>query len=107
MKKKYPVICCLMAVAILSGCVSMDKNKAIVYLQSATASQIGLGSSDEVTVSSVAYGEKNALGGQPVSYRATTGKGRTFDCKATLMDGTILTEASVTSPSCTPVSVHK
>lgn len=97
----------LFASVFLSGCVSMDKNKAIVYLQAATASQIGLGSSDEVTVSSVSYGEKNVLGGQPVSYRATTGKGRTFDCKATLMDGTILTEASVTSPSCTPISVHK
>lgn len=97
----------LFSAIALSGCVSMSKDKAIVHLQSQTASIIGLGSSDELTVSNVVMSEANALGSQNITYRATTAKGRIFDCKATTMAGTIITTPTLSSAECTPVSVHK
>jgi hypothetical protein len=50
----------------------------MIDVQTSTARTLGLASSDEVTVANVQYGQKNALGGQQVSYDATTGKGRRF-----------------------------
>ncbi len=95
------------AAITLTACVSMDKNVAVVQLQNATASMLQLASSDELTISRVNIGEADALGSQSVAYRATTARGRILDCKATLMAGTVITSPSVTTPSCTPINVHK
>lgn len=85
----------------------MDRNVAIVRLQAATANMIGLSSSDELTVSNVNFGENNVLTGQKVTYKATTAKGRTFSCETRIVDGTVLTEAQIQSPSCKPLNVYK
>lgn len=92
---------------LLSGCVAVDRNVAIVKLQAATANMIGLSSSDELTVSNVNFGETNVLTGQLVTYKATTAKGRTFQCEARIIDGTVLTEAEIKHPSCKPLNVYK
>lgn len=93
--------------AIVAGCSTMDKNVAIVQLQKTTASTMGLASSDELTVSNVSFGEADAFGGQTISYRAKTQRGRILDCHANLQPGLLTTPPSVTNPVCVPVSVHK
>lgn len=96
------------AVALFAtGCVNLDRKVAIVKLQSATSSMLGLASSEELTVSNVEFGENSVLLGQPVTYKATTKTGRTFKCESRVVDGTILTEGSIKSPSCTPLQVWK
>ena len=50
-------------------------DQAIPLLQAETAKMLGLGSSDEITVTNVNGAQPDALGGQKLSYRATTEKG--------------------------------
>ncbi|PRX21199.1 hypothetical protein B0G75_13156 [Paraburkholderia sp. BL18I3N2] len=59
----------------------------MIDVQTSTAKTIGLASSDEITIANVQYGRKNALGGQQVSYDATTGKGRRFTCTVFMIPG--------------------
>lgn len=95
-------------VALLAtGCVNLDRKVAIVKLQTATASMLGLASSDELTISNVEFGQNNVLLGQEVTYQARTKSGRTFKCDSRIVDGTVLTEASIKSPSCLPLKVWK
>lgn len=101
------IVLSMLCAGILSGCVAVDRNVAIVKLQAHTANMIGLSSSDEVTLSNVNFGESNPLTGQEVTYKATTAKGRTFQCNARIVDGTILSEAQIKLPSCKPLSVYK
>lgn len=104
--KKY-LLCATLVTTLLSGCVAVDRNVAIVRLQAETANMLGLSSSDEITISNVNFGETNVLTGQAVTYKATTAKGRTFQCDARIVDGTILTEAQIKLPSCKPLNVYK
>lgn len=71
--------------AVLSACGTTQLN--MIDVQTSTAKTIGLASSDEVTIANVQYGQKNALGGQQVSYDATTGKGRRFTCTVFMIPG--------------------
>jgi hypothetical protein len=98
--------CLLLAVTALSGCSTMSTNDAIVPLQAQTAQMIGLASSDELTVSNVQATQPNALGGQQLSYTATTERGRVFDCTALMTPGLLTAPPTVSAPSCTPVLVH-
>ncbi|MEG9498713.1 hypothetical protein [Mannheimia indoligenes] len=66
MKKLILSVVCA---SVLSGCVAVDRNVAIVKLQAATANMIGLSSSDEITVSNVNFGENNVLTGQAVTIK--------------------------------------
>lgn len=84
----------------------MDTNEAIVPLQSETAKIIGLGSSDELSITNVQASEPDSLGSQRLTYRATTNKGRSFDCSATMTPGLLLSKPSVSAPTCTPIQVH-
>lgn len=70
---------------ILSACGTTQMN--MINVQNSTAKTLGLGSSDEITIANIQYGQKNALGGQQVSYDATTGKGRRFTCKVFMIPG--------------------
>jgi len=70
---------------LLSGCGSSQVN--MIEMQSATAQTLGLASSDEITVANVKYAEKNSLGGQKLSYDATTARGRKFACTAYVTPG--------------------
>lgn len=92
--------------ASLAGCQTMTTNQAIVPLQAATAQMIGLASSDELVVSDVKAGQPDALGGQELSYVATTTKGRVFNCTSRMMPGLLTDPAKLTNPSCTPVVAH-
>jgi hypothetical protein len=70
---------------VVSACGTTQMN--MIDVQTSTARTLGLASSDEVTVANVHYGQKNALGGQQVSYDATTGKGRRFSCTVFMIPG--------------------
>ena len=70
---------------LLSACGTTQMN--MISVQNSTAETLGLASSDELTISNVKYGEKNALGGQHVSYDATTARGRRFSCTAFMIPG--------------------
>lgn len=96
---------CLAVLA--AGCTQLSTNDAIVPLQAATAQMIGLASSDELTVSNVQATAPNALGGQQMSYTATTVRGRVFACTAILTPGLLTTPPQVSSPHCTPILVHQ
>ena len=67
----------------------------------------GLGSSDEITVTNVNGAQPDALGGQKLSYRATTEKGRIFDCSSMMMPGILGSAPTLSAPTCTPVVTHK
>jgi hypothetical protein len=69
----------------LSACGTAQMN--MIEVQTATAKTLGLASSDEITITDVKYGTKNALGGTPTSYVATTGKGRRFACSVFMIPG--------------------
>ncbi|SAI23833.1 Uncharacterised protein [Bordetella ansorpii] len=69
----------------LTACGTTQMN--MIEVQTATAKTLGLASSDEITISNVQYGEKNSLGGQKVSYDATTARGRNFSCTAFMIPG--------------------
>ncbi|KAF1036592.1 MAG: hypothetical protein GAK33_03634 [Burkholderia lata] len=70
---------------VLSACGSTQMN--MIDVQTSTAKTLGLASSDEITVANVQYGKKDGLGGQKVSYDATTGKGRRFGCTVFMIPG--------------------
>ncbi|PQV53496.1 hypothetical protein [Paraburkholderia sp. BL21I4N1] len=70
---------------ILSACGTTQMN--MINVQNSTAKTLGLGSSDEITIANIQYGQKNALGGQQVKYDATTGKGRHFTCTVFMIPG--------------------
>ncbi|WP_233838769.1 hypothetical protein [Paraburkholderia sp. ZP32-5] len=70
---------------IVSACGTTQMN--MIDVQTSTAKTIGLASSDEIVITDVQYGQKNALGGQQVSYDATTGKGRHFTCTVFMIPG--------------------
>lgn len=94
-------------VYVLAGCSTMSVNQAMVPLQSATAEMIGLASSDELTISNVKASEPDKLGGQRLTYTATTSKGRVFECQATQTPGLLLAKPQLSNPTCRPIQVHK
>ena len=103
MKNRVLVAFSLLA---LSGCSTMSSNEAIPPLQAETAKMLGLSSSDEITVTNVSATKPDTLGSQMLSYRATTDKGRIFDCQSQMIPGILGQEPVVTVPKCTPVKVH-
>ncbi|WP_199637038.1 hypothetical protein JEM67_20725 [Serratia sp. PAMC26656] len=104
MKKSLIVLAVTLLVA---GCSMLKTDQVIPLLQAETTKMLGLGSSDEITVTNVNGGQPDALGGQKLSYRATTEKGRIFDCSSMMMPGFLGSAPSLTTPSCTPVVIHK
>lgn len=81
---KYTIVIAIFA-AVLSACGTTQMN--MIDVQTSTAKTLGLASSDEITITNVKYGQKNALGGQQVSYDATTTRGRRFSCTAFMIRG--------------------
>jgi Prokaryotic membrane lipoprotein lipid attachment site. len=60
---KKPLIV-LTVTLMLAGCSTLKTDQAIPLLQAETAKMLGLGSSDEITVSNVNGAQPDALGGQ-------------------------------------------
>lgn len=71
-------LCCTLA-----GCATGAPD--LMLIQQATATQLGLASTDEVTVSNVVKGAPSALGGSSVTYSAVTARGRAFECSTLMM----------------------
>jgi hypothetical protein len=69
----------------LSACGTTQLN--MIEVQKTTAKTIGLASSDELSITNIKYGQRNALGGTPVNYDATTTKGRRFGCTVFMIPG--------------------
>jgi len=97
----------LLSMLALAGCSTMSVNDAIVPLQTETAKMIGLASSDELTISNVKAGEPDKLGGQQLTYTATTTKGRVFNCSSMQTPGLLASPPTLSAPSCNAVQVHK
>ena len=86
---------------LLSACGSAQVN--MTEMQTTTAKTLGLASSDEITITNVQYEKKNALGGQQLSYDATTARGRKFTCTAYVTPGlTPLDKAAWDDGECHP-----
>ena len=100
---KKPLIV-LTVTLMLAGCSTLKTDQAIPLLQAETAKMLGL---DEITVSNVNGAQPDALGGQKLSYRATTEKGRIFDCSSMMMPGILGSAPTLSAPTCTPVVTHK
>jgi hypothetical protein len=60
---KKPLIF-LSVTLMLAGCSTLKTDQAIPLLQAETAKMLGLGSSDEITVTNVNGAQPDALGGQ-------------------------------------------
>lgn len=103
---KKPLIALTVTLAV-AGCSTLKTDQAIPLLQAETAKMLGLGSSDEITVTNVNGAQPDALGGQKLHYRATTEKGRIFDCSSLMMPGILGSAPSLSAPTCTPVVTHK
>ncbi|MHA2898405.1 hypothetical protein [Enterobacter sp. H2G27] len=98
----------VLAIALtLSGCSTLKTDQAIPLLQADTAKMLGLGSSDEITVTNVNGSQPDMLGSQKLTYRATTEKGRIFDCQSQMMPGILGAAPALSAPSCTPIVTHK
>lgn len=67
----------------LSGCATGAPD--IMVIQQATATRLGLSSTDEVTISNTVKATPDALGASKVTFEATTAKGRKFACYTTMM----------------------
>ncbi|WP_235939177.1 hypothetical protein [Schauerella aestuarii] len=86
---------------LVAACGSTKIN--MTEMQTTTAKSLGLASSDELTVANVQYKEKNALGGQELSYDATTARGRKFACTAYVTPGlTPFDKATYSEAQCSP-----
>ncbi|MFM0739209.1 hypothetical protein PQQ51_18375 [Paraburkholderia xenovorans] len=87
MSKKGLKVVAISAILLtgLSACGTTQMN--MIDVQKTTAKTIGLASSDELTITNVKYGQGNSLGGKPVTYDATTGKGRRFGCSVFMIPG--------------------
>ena len=94
---KKPLIA-LTVTMMIAGCSTLKTDQAIPLLQAETAKMLGLGSSDEITVTNVNGAQPDALGGQKLSYRATTEKGRIFDCSSLMMPGILGSSPSLSAP---------
>ncbi|WP_321943698.1 hypothetical protein [Paraburkholderia tropica] len=89
-----------MLVAALSGCAASAPD--VMTLQQATASELGLASTDELTLAGIATGTPNALGGAIVSYRATTARGRRFSCSTLMVPGIAFSPPQYSEIRCRP-----
>ncbi|WP_174365293.1 hypothetical protein [uncultured Caballeronia sp.] len=87
LNKKVLKLAAISAVLLtgLSACGTTQMN--MIEVQKTTSRTIGLASSDEITVSNIKYGQRNSLGGTPVTYDATTTKGRRFGCSVFMIPG--------------------
>lgn len=67
----------------LAGCATGAPD--MMLIQQATATRLGLASTDEVTITSLVKGTPSALGSSTVTYNAVTTKGRQFTCNTRMM----------------------
>ena len=72
------VLMLVVAVTLLAGCGANKHDE--MRTQRLTAQELGLASTDEVTLSNVKEGEADALGGKRITFNARTNKGRNFAC---------------------------
>jgi nitrous oxide reductase accessory protein NosL len=63
---KKPLIA-LAVTIMVAGCSTLKTDQAIPLLQAETAKMLGLGSSDEITVTQVNGAQPDALGGQKLT----------------------------------------
>lgn len=103
---KTNLILAMTVIAGLSGCATMSTNDAMVPLQTQTASILRLASADELTVTDVQALKPDGLGGQDITYTATTTKGRILRCSAHMTPGLLASPPMISAPSCNAVKSH-
>ncbi|KKB61072.1 hypothetical protein WM40_25315 [Robbsia andropogonis] len=65
---------------LMAGCATGEPDP--ITLNKLTAWQLGLASSDEVTISSMSKTPATAIGGDNLQYFATTAHGKRYKCEA-------------------------
>ncbi|WP_426206041.1 hypothetical protein [Pseudomonas sp. TWP3-1] len=88
----------LMLTATLSGCAT---NPNVLQMHKVTAETLGLASTDELTMGPVTKGTPDFLGGTPLTFEATTAKGRKFNCSTYMTPGILLEPPKYSRLTCT------
>jgi len=88
----------LILTSALAGCAT---NPNVLQLHKVAAEAIGLGSTDELTIGPVTKGEAGVLGGTELTFKATTAKGRVFNCSTYMMPGILLEPPNYSRLTCT------
>ncbi|MGY4816493.1 hypothetical protein ACVNP3_11215 [Pseudomonas chlororaphis subsp. piscium] len=99
MNKNYlfaPVL--LLLAATLAGC---STNPNVLQIHKVTAETIGLASTDELTMGPVTKGKEDFLGGSELTFKATTAKGRVFNCSTFMTPGILLDPPKYSRLTCT------
>jgi len=88
----------LVLTSALAACAS---NPNVLQLHKVTAEAIGLGSTDELTMGPVTKGKEDFLGGAELTFKATTAKGRVFNCSTFMTPGILLDPPTYSRLTCT------
>ncbi|WP_300719516.1 hypothetical protein [Pseudomonas sp.] len=88
----------LVLTSALAACASKPN---VLQLHKVTAEAIGLGSTDELTMGPVTKGKEDFLGGAELTFKATTAKGRVFNCSTFMTPGILLDPPTYSRLTCT------
>ncbi|GBU15263.1 hypothetical protein AwPolaro_06410 [Polaromonas sp.] len=87
-------------VLVLTACATGAPDT--LKLQQATSLRLGLGSTDELSLTKIKEETPDALGGKKITYLATTARGRKFNCSTLMMPGLPINPPSYSAVECTP-----
>lgn len=82
----------------LAGCMTTPN---VLQIHKVTAEAIGLASTDELTMGPVNKGKEDFMGGTELTFKATTAKGRVFNCSTFMMPGILLDPPTYSRLTCT------
>ncbi|AZE16663.1 hypothetical protein C4K09_2202 [Pseudomonas chlororaphis subsp. aureofaciens] len=74
----------LLLVGTLAGCSTTPN---VLQIHKVTSETIGLASTDELTMGPVTKSKEDFLGGAELNFKATTAKGRVFNCSTFMTRG--------------------
>ena len=94
MTKTSTALLLLALTSLLAGCTT---NPNVLQIHKVTAEAIGLASTDELTMGPVTKSKEDFLGG----FKATTAKGRVFNCSTVMTPGILLEPPKYSRLTCT------
>ena len=96
-KSSTPLLLLALA-SLLTGCSTTPN---VLQMHKVTAEAIGLASKDELTMGPVTKGKEDFLGGAELTFKATTAKGRVFNCSTFMTPGILLEPPTYSRLTCT------
>ena len=98
MTKTSTALLLLALASLLAGCTT---NPNVLQIHKVTAEAIGLASTDELTMGPVTKSKEDFLGGAELNFKATTAKGRVFNCSTVMTPGILLEPPKYSRLACT------